>query len=126
MANIFLRSPHYVSEEVTGLSAELVLSVNGDVVYTILKNKQSDNDFILWEVSEITRDYLDLKVAFVLNPISHNVDIDITTSQFTGLNGSGTKTTLNTYADFGIDAYSYFEQGYNTTTTKGYMQSNDT
>lgn len=126
MANIFLRSPHYVSEEITGLSAELVLSVNGDVVYTILKNKQSDNDFILWEVSEITRDYLDLKVAFVLNPISHNVDIDITTSQFTGLNGSGTKTTLNTYADFGIDAYSYFEQGYNTTTTKGYMQSNDT
>ena len=80
MANIFLRSPHYVSEEVTGLSAELVLSVNGDVVYTILKNKQSDNDFILWEVSEITRDYLDLKVAFVLNPISHNVDIDITVS----------------------------------------------
>ena len=44
---------------------------------------------------------------------------------YDGLNGTGASLSSDTVTHFGIDAYGYFEDGSNPTTTRGYMQSND-
>ena len=128
MANIFLRSPYNISQskQGTGLSVVLIIEVDGVEVYTLIKNKLTTSDVVLFEVSELIRDYLYPKYNGTLVPSDFNSVIVLTYTWKSGLNGTGTTqgTPLVVNA-FGIDAYGYFEDGSNPTTTRGYMQSND-
>jgi len=131
MANIFLRSPYNISQsqQGTGLSVILIIEVDGVEVYTLIKNKSATSDIVLFEVSELIRDYLDIKYSAngIINDADFNNIIKLTYTWYSGLNGTGTvQGTPLIVEGFGIDAYGYFPDGANPTTTRGYMQSNET
>ena len=130
MANIFLRSPYNISQtqQGAGLSVFLTININGVEVYTLTKNKSATSSIVLFEVAELIRDYLAIPYngnILASEPSLNNIII-LTYTWKSGLNGTGTTqgTPLVVNA-FGIDAYGYFKEGSNPTTTKGYMQSNN-
>tara|TARA_R110000803_G_scaffold1823_3_gene6023 strand:+ start:964 stop:1989 length:1026 start_codon:yes stop_codon:yes gene_type:complete len=127
MANVFLRSPYYVAKDMGvtgGLSIKLKLTVAGSLAYTIIKNRVN-SDVLNFEISELIRDYLD--IGYNGTPISS--DFSTVTSYslevYSGQDATGTLISTDTSSFFTIDAYGYFKEGSNPTTTKGYMQSND-
>ena len=62
MANILLRSPYYVPlSKATGLSAKLVLTIEGEERYTIVKNTPTNS--VTFEIAQLCRDYLDITYA---------------------------------------------------------------
>ena len=56
MANIFLRSPYFVTVT-TGshLSAQIALTIDGSLRYTILKNATSNRT--VFEIATLSKDY---------------------------------------------------------------------
>ena len=129
MANIFLRSPYNISQaqQGAGLSVSLIIEIDGVEAYSLVKNKTATSSVVLFEVAELIRDYLYPKYNGNTVASDFNNVIVLTYTWKSGLNGTGTTegTPLVVNA-FGIDAYGYFEDGSNPTTTKGYMQSNQT
>ena len=122
MANIFLRSPFYFYQNtnpVGALSIKLEIEIDSVLRYTLIKNTSAD---ALFEVSELIRDYLDIQYN---SEKSQNVFVRLIWNWYNDLNGTGTSLSSDTVTHFGIDAYGYFEDGSNPTTTRGYMQSND-
>jgi len=122
MANIFLRSPFYFYQDtnpVGALSIKLEIEIDTVLRYTLIKNTSAN---ALFEISELIRDYLDIHYN---DEKSQNVNVRLIWNWYNGLNGTGTSLSSGTVTHFGIDAYGYFEDGSNPTTTRGYMQSND-
>ena len=127
MANLFLRSPKTFQGIGTSgwNSAKLTLVIGGVTRYTLIKNRitAAPVDF---EVSELIRDYLNLTYSGTINASSQSVVTSISLAIYNGLNGTGALNQTPTGFTFlGIDAYGYFEEGANPTTTRGYMQSNN-
>ena len=127
MANVLLRSPYYISEDIgSDLSAKIVITIDSVEAYTIVKNKPANNnDFVLFEISELIRDYIDIKYNGSITASDLNVNVSYVLYKYTLANASGTETNLGTTTFFGIDGYGYFEEGSNLNITQGYMQSND-
>jgi len=127
MANVLLRSPYYISEDIgSDLSAKIEITIDGTLAYTIVKNKPANNnDFVLFEISELVRDYIDIKYNGSINASDLNVNVSYVLYKYTLANAGGTETNLGTTTFFGIDGYGYFEEGSNPSVTQGYMQSND-
>tara|TARA_R110000796_G_scaffold19421_4_gene58343 strand:- start:3186 stop:4298 length:1113 start_codon:yes stop_codon:yes gene_type:complete len=126
MANILLRSPYYsVTNSSVGLSSKLTVNINGVDSYEIIKNNVASPNSVLFEVSELIRDYLDIENADDIDEASLSVQVLLTIRWYDGLNGSGSVLSIQTGGFFGIDGYGYFEDGTNPTTTRGYMQSNN-
>ena len=125
MANLFLRSPRTFEGIGTSgwNSAKLTLVVNSVTVYTLIKNRITA-DAVNFEISELVRDYLDLTYTGSVDAASQSVEVSVSVSIYEGLDGTGTFQSVVNYPFLGIDAYGYFEEGANPTTTKGYMQSN--
>ena len=127
MANLFLRSPRTFQGVGTSgwNSAKLTLIIGGVTRYTLIKNRitAAPVDF---EVSELIRDYLNLTYSGTINASSQSVVTSISLAIYNGLNGTGALNQTPTGFTFlSIDAYGYFEEGANPTTTRGYMQSNN-
>ena len=127
MANLFLRSPRTFQGIGTSgwNSAKLTLIIGGVTRYTLIKNRitAAPVDF---EVSELIRDYLNLTYSGTINASSQSVVTSISLAVYNGLNGTGALNQTPTGFTFlSIDAYGYFEEGANPTTTRGYMQSNN-
>ena len=127
MANVLLRSPYYISEDIgSDLSAKIEITIDGTLAYTIVKNKPANNnDFVLFEIAELVRDYIDIKYNGSITASDLNVNVSYVLTKYTLANAGGTETNLGTTTFFGIDGYGYFEEGSNLNVTKGYMQSND-
>lgn len=126
MANVLLRSPYHISQDIgSNKSAKLQITINGTLAYTIVKNKTSSSDYVLFEISELVRDYVDIKYNGTITPSDFSVIVIYTLTQYAELNGTGASTTPVTTTFFGIDGYGYFEEGSNPSVTKGYMQSNN-
>jgi hypothetical protein len=127
MANVLLRSPYYISKDIgSDLSAKIEITIDGTLAYTIVKNKPANNnDFVLFEISELVRDYIDIKYNGSITASDLNVNVSYVLYKYTLSNAGGTPTNLGTTTFFGIDGYGYFEEGSNLNITKGYMQSND-
>ena len=127
MANVLLRSPYYISEYIgSDLSAKIEITIDGTLAYRIVKNKPANNNnFVLFEISELVRDYIDIKYNGSINASDLNVNVSYVLYKYTLSNASGTETNLGTTTFFGIDGYGYFEEGSNPSATQGYMQSND-
>lgn len=128
MANILLRSPYYFSTANANANAlSGVLYINTTVqgtntlIYTLTQNKNSDG-FVNFEISELLRDYLDINYNSLLDD---SKPITLVLLWKDGLNGTGNTLNAATQNSFMIDGYGYFEDGYNPTTTRGYMQSNN-
>ena len=126
--NILVRSPYYFSRQNTDVSAlSAIIYINipiqgtNTVIYTLTQNKNSDG-YINFEISELLRDYLDINYYSL---IDDSIPITIILYWKNGLNGTGGNVGFEADTKFMIDGYGYFEDGYNPTTTRGYMQSNN-
>ena len=132
---INLRSPYYIKVSQTGLtSATLNLyiytgtfttnaNVNDDFLrYTITKKPLGTNTFVVYEVSELIRDYLEIEFDG-----SYDSDV-VWINAIPTSNGTGSinVTPNNTNGFVGLDGYGYFEQGANPTLSTNLLQSNRT
>ena len=115
---INLRSPFYIKAQDTDLASAVLklYIVEGrydqilglDPNYTIDKAEISGNNYVVFEISELIRDYLDIEFDGNYNDqavwVRYELDLK---------NSSG--TTLYSEVDLllGVDGYTYFEQGAN-------------
>lgn len=116
MANLLLRSPQYKSTTAVGmLSANIEVSIDGTVRYSITKN--AINNVVVFDISEIARDYIEH--SFSQSNPSSTIAISTTLTQYTGLNGTGTATVVTSppqpVSDVGYDGYGEFSEGINPT-----------
>ena len=111
MANILLRSPHYqYVSQVGSVSAKLELSINGNLEYTIIKDNVGST--ILFEVSELVSDFLD--VSFDGTYTSQVAVFSGVITFYAGANGSGAVVgTPTQFNHVGLDGYSTFLEGKN-------------
>jgi hypothetical protein len=112
------RSPFYIKAQDTDLaSATLTLYIatgdftqigTSDLKYTINKTEISGNNYVVFEISELIRDYLDIEFDG-----NYNDQAVWIRYEFDVINSAG--TTLFSEADLllGVDGYTYFEQGAN-------------
>ena len=133
---INLRSPYYIKVSDTTLtSVELKLYIytgtftaNGSVAsgtlrYTINKKPLGSNAYVVFEVSELVRDYLEVEFNGDYNSESVWLNAIATV---TGGSGSETVSPDNTNGFIGLDGYGYFEEGANPTLSTTALQSNKT
>jgi len=128
---INVRSPYYVKASNASLaSATLSLYIytgtfttdKGTAKYTITKNEISSNNYVVFEIAELVRDYLDIE--FNGSYTSQTVWVEADIEMFDAINGGGSSlgTTSTDYIAF--DGYGYFEDGINTELSRTYLQSN--
>lgn len=126
------RSPFYVKVSNASLaSATLELYVYTGILttnkpasaqYTITKNEISGNNYVVFEISELVRDYLDIEFDGEYDSQTVWVEADI--ELFNAINGGGTSLGTS-YTDYiAFDGYGYFEDGINPELSRTYLQSN--
>ena len=124
MSNIFVRSPYYVSGSATSGTAyaTLLISVDGILKYTL--KKDVDSSFrVRFEIAELLRDFLEINLFNGANASTHSEKYSYTLQFF---DSAGTATTQPVNIDgLFADGYSYFEDGINWTTERGYMATNN-
>ena len=113
MANIALRSPQFKTILTSSgvLSSTLILTIDGTIRYTIVKNKGTLSRTV-FEISELCRDYLLIAYSPAGQP--KTITIISTLKNFDGLNGTGTQVgSTVTINDIGWEAYGEFIDGSN-------------
>ena len=133
---INLRSPYYIKVSKTALtSVELKLYIytgtftaNGSVAagtlrYTINKKPLGSNAYVVFEVSELVRDYLEVEFNGDYN--SEAVWLNAIATVTGGGTNPVTVTPDNTNGFIGLDGYGYFEEGANPTLSTTALQSNN-
>ncbi len=128
---INVRSPYYVKASNASLaSATMELFIytgtfttdKGTAKYTITKNEISSNNYVVFEIAELVRDYLDIEFDGEYDSQTVWVEADI--EMFDAINGGGSSlgTTSTDYIAF--DGYGYFEDAINPELSRTYLQSN--
>jgi hypothetical protein len=112
------RSPFYIKAEDTDLSTAVLKlyiiegdfkdKTSSDLKYTISKSTLSGKDYVVFEISELVRDYLDIEFNgnYIDQAIWVNYEIELK-DQSNSLLYSDQDLLL------GVDGYTYFEQGAN-------------
>lgn len=120
MANIYLRSPKYIAATAptNAVKVQLELVVDSSSIYTLEKTTSAGSS-VLFEVSELLRDYLDL-----------SVDTDSTHSTpysyvLTFFNSSSGFISISSDTGFMNDGYTYFEEPDGVLNGRSYLQSNN-
>lgn len=110
MANILLRSPYYITPPAVAgaVSANLSLSLNGTERYTLSKNTDSEGS-VVFEISELSRDYLEVYFYGSYLPVTVNISATVTF-----FNSQNTSISSVIYTHIGFDGYSEFKDGPNT------------
>ena len=130
---INVRSPFYVKAINSSLAsatlqlyiytgAKLTTPTSSELRYTITKDEIDNNNYVVFEISELVRDYLDIEFDGEYN----SQCIWVRTSIIM-LNASGViiGSPLNTdYISF--DGYGYFHEGTNPQLSRGLLLSNNT
>jgi predicted secreted protein len=107
MANILLRSPYFVTVTTANhLSAQMALTIDGTLRYTILKNAVSNRT--VFEIATLCKDYF---VANYNNLDTVSISYVITT--YTAIDGGGTATAQSAVTHTGYYGYSEFWDGVN-------------
>ena len=114
MANRLLRSPQYItstSTDATTLSAKLVITIDGTVRYTLIKNA-APNVAVLFEWAELARDYLDITFnnSYSTQPVFAIV-LDLTF--YPQVNAGGTAISTSQETHNGFDGYGTFYEAAN-------------
>ena len=123
MANILIRSPYYQYATETGaLSAKLELSINGNLEYTIIKDTVGTS--VLFEVSELVADYLD--ITYDGTYTSQTVVVSGVITFYSAKNAGGSIVgTPSQFNHIGLEGYSTFKEGKNyTIADETLLQSN--
>jgi hypothetical protein len=124
MANILLKSPHFeYHTQVGSLSAKLELSLDSQLFYTLIKTVDGSNG-VLFEISELARDYIDPQFSGTYD--SDTLPIDGIITFYSGLNATGSIVGINpvTFSHIGFDGYSYTQDTVKTITSGDLLQSN--
>ena len=111
MANIALRSPQYKTKIVGSTSIksmQLTLNIGGVLRYTINKNITASS--MVFEISELCRDYL--TVNYSSNNYPQTIAIITTITAYDGVNGTGSVVgTPTVFNDVGWEAYGLYVNG---------------
>jgi hypothetical protein len=131
---INVRSPFYKKTEDSSLASALMeLYIYTGVLttdkpsspqYTITKNTIDSNTYVVFEISELVRDYLDIEFDGEYNSQTVWVESDITQYPLADGGGTAIDTDNNNYIAF--DGYGYFHEGKNPQLSRGLLLSNNT
>ena len=134
---INLRSPYYIKVAKTSLtSATLNLYIYtgtftanasvsaGTLRYSITKKPLGTNAFVVYEVSELIRDYLEIEFNGTYD--SEVLWVNLTAVALGQPAAPTVVTPDNTNGFVGLDGYGYFEQGANPALSTTLLQSNKT
>ena len=118
MANISLRSPQYKNIVAAASGFQQPLSVRCNItitglgsVYRLIKNNPVLNENVQFDISELTRDYLD--ITYVSNYAPQTVSIITFLTVYSGLNATGNALYSAQFIDYGYESYGTFEEGAN-------------
>jgi len=116
--NYGLRTPLY-AQATTGnslvKSAKLLLSVDGTLVYTIVKDVVTSVP-VVFEIAELLRDYLDITIsASFAAPVPQKITFTSTITFYSEINagGSAVGSPVSTLSGDGYEGYSKFIDGAN-------------
>ena len=116
MANRLIRSPQYITQTSSSSSvksAKLELSVANSIVYTIIKDA-TQNVPVLFEWSELARDYLDITYTGGTPSTQAVFDVDLSIKFYPEVNGGGTQIGSTYTEDHnGFDGYGTFYEAAN-------------
>jgi len=130
---INVRSPFYIQPTNSSLaSATMQLYIytgvfttdKGSAKYTITKNEIDSNNYVVFEISELVRDYLDIEFDGEYDSQTVWVESDITMYNAVDGGGSSVGTSNTNYIAF--DGYGYFHEGTNPELSRGLLLSNNT
>ena len=132
---INVRSPFYIKANNSSLaSATMQLYIYTGVLttdkpasaqYTITKNEIDSNNYVVFEISELVRDYLDIEFDGEYDSQTVWVESDITMYDAADGGGSTVGSPINNdYIAF--DGYGYFHEGTNPQLSRGLLLSNNT
>ena len=132
---INVRSPFYIKANNSSLaSATMQLYIYTGVLttnkpaspqYTITKNEIDTNNYVVFEISELVRDYLDIEFDGEYDSQTVWVESDITMYDAADGGGSTVGSPINNdYIAF--DGYGYFHEGTNPQLSRGLLLSNNT
>ena len=111
MANILFRSPYFVTITTAGhLSAQLALTIDGTLRYTILKNAISNRT--VFEIATLVRDYFEENFVGT-TIIADTLAISYVVTTYTAEDGGGTATAQSAVTHTGFNGYGKFGQGVN-------------
>ena len=111
MANILFRSPYFVTITTAGhLSAQLALTIDGTLRYTILKNAISNRT--VFEIATLVRDYF-VENFVGTTVIADTLAISYVVTTYTAVDGGGSGTPQTAVTHTGFNGYGKFGQGVN-------------
>lgn len=123
------RSPFYIKVSNASLaSATMELYIYTGILttskpatpqYTITKSEIATNNYVVFEISELVRDYLDIEFNGEYDSQTVWVESDIEL-----FNSSGTSLGTSNTDYIAFDGYGYFEDGINPELSRTYLQSN--
>jgi predicted secreted protein len=112
MANILLRSPYFVTVTTGGhLSAQMALTIDGTLRYTILKNATSNRT--VFEIATLAKDYYTATYGGTTGGTIDTVAISYVITTYTAVDGGGTATAQGAVTHTGYYGYSEFWSGVN-------------
>ena len=112
MANILLRSPYFVTVTTAGhLSAQMALTIDGTLRYTILKNATSNRT--VFEIASLAKDYYTANYGGSTGSNFDTVAISYVITTYTAVDGGGTATAQSAVTHTGFYGYTEFWSGVN-------------
>lgn len=131
---INVRSPYYIKRTYTSVPTlnyatmklwiyEGTLGGAGkttDPQYTLTKTELNDGDYVVFEISELVRDYLVSEYG------SYSTDLVWVEADITAYAANGSSLGTVSYDYLAFDGYGYFEDGINPTISDSVLISNDT
>jgi len=132
---INVRSPFYIKPSNGSLaSATMQLYIYTGVLttnkpaspqYTITKNEIDSNNYVVFEISELVRDYIDIEFDGEYDSQTVWVESDIT--MYNAVDGGGSTVGSPVNNDYiAFDGYGYFHEGTNPQLSRGLLLSNNT
>ena len=97
-----------------------------DLKYTITKSELEANNYVVFEISELIRDYIDVKYDGEYDSYCVWANAVITATQSNGNPVSSPTVTPSDYTNqfIAVDGYGYFEEGVNPEPSRSLLQSN--
>ena len=133
-AKINVRSPYYIKTTDGSLaSATMQLYIYTGVFttnkpaspqYTITKNEIDTNNYVVFEISELVRDYLDIEFNGVY--VSQCVWVEADITKYPLADGGGTAIGTDNRDAIALDGYGYFHEGTNPQLSRSLLMSNNT
>tara|TARA_R100001510_G_C7651772_1_gene209533 strand:+ start:573 stop:1517 length:945 start_codon:yes stop_codon:yes gene_type:complete len=112
MANILLRSPYFVTVTTAShLSAQMALTIDGTLRYTILKNATSNRT--VFEIASLAKDYYSANYGGNTGSNFDTVAISYVITTYTAVDGGGTATAQSAVTHTGFYGYTEFWSGVN-------------